>query len=147
MKIKRQLPQFKDSKTLIIVAGQQSAVLYCAYKGEIKEIDRIHIETPVYSDREGFFATRTKRQGVARSGAVYENKKDELNNRFAKELSNRILKLDKFEKFSQFYLCASRPTVNLILDKMSNPQKNKIAKKTFGNLIELHPFNILERLS
>jgi protein required for attachment to host cells len=147
MKIKRQLPQFKDKKTLIIVAGQQSAVLYNAHNGEIKEIDRIHIETPVYSDREGFFATRTRRQGTARSGAVYENKKDETQRRFAKELNSKVQNLEKTNRFDQFYMCAPRPTASLILDKISNPLKDKIVKKVYGNLIEFHPFNILERLN
>jgi hypothetical protein len=77
MNIPRTLPQFKDRRALIITTGKQKAKLYLAYKGTLTEAaSPISVPKPVYSDREGFFASRGG--GVARSGSVYENKDEAI---------------------------------------------------------------------
>ncbi len=54
MKIADRLPQFTETKTLIIVADHYRCTWYEAYQGTMNTLDNIELEKTTYSDREGF---------------------------------------------------------------------------------------------
>ena len=55
MKITKELPQFKNQPSLLVVSGWQSGKLLYAYNGEVKLIKEIEVSDHDYSDNEGFF--------------------------------------------------------------------------------------------
>ncbi|OGZ42169.1 MAG: hypothetical protein A3C80_02010 [Candidatus Ryanbacteria bacterium RIFCSPHIGHO2_02_FULL_45_43] len=143
MKIQRQLPQFENEKALFVVAGKQSGVLYYVSNGQIHELETVRVATPHYSDKEGFFATRT-RGGVMFSGAVREVKKQEIRKRFSKNLAKSVKRHASNKDF--VYLFVSRQMSEEILHALPVAARKRVKKIYFGNLAEFHPFDILRRV-
>ncbi|MEX2436689.1 MAG: hypothetical protein WD471_00820, partial [Candidatus Paceibacterota bacterium] len=99
MKLKRELPQFKNTPSLVIVTGWQVAKIFYANNGEIHQEKEIEIENPQYTEKEGSFESKGGGMaGVVRSSASAEKDKKYVRAEFLKEfnqyLNERIKKGD-----------------------------------------------------
>lgn len=147
MYIEKNLPQFQDQKTLLVVSGRQEALLYLAEGGEIWEEDKIYVEDPGYTDREGFFKSRSKTGGVMKAGSVY---KEKISYHLAKEFLNQLQEKVK----SIFYSRHPKKIYIFCPDYIKKEMLKKIPKsirqythivKT-GNYIDYHPFDLLRNI-
>lgn len=144
MTIKNSLPKFKK-KTLIIVASKQTAQFYLAYKDKINEIDYLKIETPVYSDREGFFE-RSGKGMLYGSGSVYESKDIETRNKFARALANSIKEKIEKQEIASIYLFSPEYMKNEINSHISPEIKKKLICELYGNYSKISPFKLLKMI-
>lgn len=146
MKIPKKYPQFENQETLIIICGRQKAKVLLAKDGLLEKLEDFGIETPQYSDREGFFKTRIKDVGVAKSGAVYEDKKEKVKKELLKELKKRLKKVS-FDK--------KTPVINLFSPDYLKNEAEEAVKQVFhkskpsyysGNFYSQSNFAVLEVL-
>lgn len=146
MKITEKLPQFNEHKSLIVVAGFQSCKFYLAYRGKIAEVRSLHIESPQYSDREGFFEKK-KGSDYYISGSVYESKKETyVRKKFLKNVAKNIK--EAVEKRDPEHIYVFVPArIAKELREYVHPYQQKLIQKTFrGNFVGTHPFNLLEKM-
>jgi len=146
MKIKRELPQFEDKKTLLLVTGKQEAVIYIAYKGVIEKIVEVKVETPKYSDREGFFA-RTGRGKNLGSGSAYEDAGIEIKKQFFNEISTKLKILAKNQKIRVLYLFTPVYMSKQLPAALPKSIANAIVAVYHGNFRSEHPFILLAKIS
>ncbi len=141
MKIKQELPQFKNKFAYILVSGKEHAIIYLANDGLIKKIDEIKIKKDKYSDREGHF----KRSGgnkVISSGAVYEDvDKEKRLKEFTEEISNKFKRFKKIDYIYCYYPAYMKNRLKKILNDYN-------VKQFFflGNYTDFHPFKLLEKI-
>jgi len=89
MKIPQELPQFDDQHMLLVVATRQTATLYAAHRGTLKQVAHVDVPNPTYSDNEGFFTQGGRGKGLG-SGSVRETKKVHIQNEFLKQFKPAI---------------------------------------------------------
>lgn len=145
MNIKKQLPQFTDTTALFIVLGTKEGVFYLAHNGAIETAGECSVETPKYSDNEGFFKMRAKR-GIVASGSVREIDKAEMEKSFAKACRKRVSEIEKSAQIGEVFLFVPSRIKNLIQETLPVKTQKKIVKIKTGNHHEKHPFEILEML-
>lgn len=146
MKISREFPQFRGEVVLLLVAGRQDATIYLATDGTIVVRDTIHIEKPVYSDREGHFETRGGGR-VYGSGSVYEPKDDVVAKEFLKELVPRIARILRENRISQVFLFVPSYVRTALRRVLPRDLKEKIQLMVSGNFGHSHPFDLLRRIT
>lgn len=145
LSIQAQLPQFPGPPALVVASGRQTAVIYLAHQGQIREIDRYQEETPVYSDREGSFKKSGQGRDLAQ-GSVYENKKDYIEDRYKQALSARLKKiLHKYDNAVIYFFCPKYISASIMASLPQNGVK-KIAFCIDGNYHQEHPFELLKML-
>lgn len=145
MKIQKQLPQFTDAPSLLIVLGGRDGVFYFAHDGKIEKVGSCSVQVPKYTDNEGFFRTRG-RGGMAVSGSVREFDKEDLQKKFAKECVSALKAIQKDHDFDDVYLYVPARTKNLVRESLPVRVQKKIVKTKTGNHHEKHPFELLEML-
>ncbi len=145
MKIKKELPQFKNEAALLVVAGRQSADFYLAFKGEISKIDTLSVKTPRYSDREGHFKTSGKGQ-VFSWGAVCEPQKEKVRDRFLRQMKDKFVALSKKSDFSRIYLFCPDYLTPLLEKEFSPSARKKVCFSFAGNYKKEHPFQLLKKI-
>ncbi len=144
MKISKELPQF-SKPSLIVVTGSHSVEIYYFYQGEIVKVDSFEMETPVYSDKEGFFS-RTGGGVRYGSGSVLELNKEEILKKFIRELKIRIEKAFKERQVEEIFFFQPLYLKKIISDELSPVIKNKISLVVEGNFIGHHPFNLIKMI-
>lgn len=144
MKISQKLPQFSQ-KTLLIVAGRQSGDLYFAHNGEIDKIDSVRVETPTYSDKEGFFM-RVGRGMTLGRWSVLEEPKEETLNKFLKELKEKIQNFMKEKEVEEIYLFSSDFVRKGLPRVLSSEINQKIVGVFNGNFLKQHPFELIKKI-
>lgn len=142
MKIRKELPQFTKENALLVATGEQSAKLYVAKNGVVEEIEPHTIFDPRYTDREGFFAE--KMDAEFSSGSVYEPKKLYIRTRFLHWLRYEINYFNRKNKFTSIYLFSPRFMAKEIYAVLPNEVCDMIRFNIRGNLVEEHPFTLLE---
>jgi len=145
MIIEKNLPQFNQEKAILIVAGDQTAKIFFAYKSELKELEQIVIPTQSYSDREGSFGRKIKGDAIG-PGAVYEKSKNEVQNKFTKQLAGLIDELYKKIKFDSVYLFSPDYMNKEIYSVFSKKISSLVKIKLKGNFVDRHPFILLRML-
>ena len=145
MKIKKELPQFENNPSLLIVLGRQSAEFYLAKNGLIDKKNEINIETPRYSDREGRFEMRGQGQTYS-SGAVYEDNKGEIRNRFLNKLKETTEQLNKETKIETVFIFSPDYNLKLAQDHLPQALQEKVRFTFDGNFKKTHPLKLLERI-
>ncbi len=140
MKLSKNLPQFEDEPTLIITAGWQDSKVYYAYQGEIVLNKKIKIPRRKYSDREGYFETRSNIPGVPpKAGAVYERKKQHVRSEFLNKLNEHVKSLVDDYKIKEIYVFSSPEGIKT-LKKEFPPRVSSLIKKIYkGNYIHHKP--------
>lgn len=144
MRILKNPLQFENKKVLIIAAGKQRARLYSVKDNEIREVDYIHIETPKYSDREGFFA-RSGRGMRMGSGAPYENKKQKVETDFIKELGEKLPK--HLAKFDEVYLFCPNYMHNMIEATFPKGKEGMLRDVFWMNIVDTNPLKFVDIIS
>ncbi len=144
MKISEKLPQF-TKKSLIVVAGGQSAEIYFAHQGVIDKIDSIELENQKYSDKEGFFARRGKGMNFG-SGSVLEENKQAFIHKFLKELRALIDKHFEEKDPENIYIFSPEHMKNDLFESLSKEMQSRIALSLNGNFTEFHPFDFLKKI-
>lgn len=143
MKIPNDLSQLKDKRALIITAGRQRARLYSIKNNEIREMDFIEIETPKYSDNEGFFSRsgKGKRYGA---GAPRENNKQKIEADFLKELEKKLS--GHLKKFDDLYLFCPNYMHKMIRATIPKDKKDMLKKVFFGNIVDTNPLKFVDKI-
>lgn len=151
MRIKQDLPQFKDTHVLLLVAGDQSGVLYHAYNGEIEKLEELKVPLPRYSDREGQFKTRL-RQGLGKlftlsgGGAPYEKKEQKAQTEFLNDLGKKVKSAVQEHKITMLYLFAPDYFKPQVTGALENEHAGLIAAEFSGTYIKEHPFTLLKKV-
>jgi hypothetical protein len=145
MKISKKFLQFEDSPALIIVAGWQNGKIYYAYQGEIVLNKKIEISQREYSDKEGYFETRSNVPGLSpKGGSVYEGNKQYIRKKFLDKLSKHVESLIRSYKIKDIYIFSSPEGIRT-LEKELSPEAEKLIKKVNkGNYTHLKPNELLE---
>ncbi|OGZ27695.1 MAG: hypothetical protein A2365_03560 [Candidatus Nealsonbacteria bacterium RIFOXYB1_FULL_40_15] len=145
MKISRDLTQFKNFKALFIVTGRQEADIYVAENGKIDKIEEIEIPNSKYSDKEGFFKTRTGGR-VIRSGSVLEFPKEKIMKDFLRELKTAMKDIRQRHKFDSVYLFSPEFFHNQVFEALPKDFQKKTKETVFGDYCHSHPFEILKKI-
>ena len=144
MQISKELPQF-SKRSLIVVAGSHSVEILRVHKGEIELIDSLKMESPKYSDKEGFFV-RSGRGKIFGSGSALKEGKQDFLAKFTKELATRVEKAFQEEASELIYLFSPEHMREMILGKISSEVKEKMALVINGNFVDDHPFDLLKMI-
>lgn len=136
MKITKNLPQFDRQRALIIVSGKSKVSFLFAHQGEIKEVGKLEVPENKYSDREGFFKTRTKTGGVIYSGSVLEDKKEEQRQKIKNKLGDKVKTLNSKYKITGLYLFAPDHLYNIMLSGIPVKMKKKMRGGGRGNYLK-----------
>lgn len=144
MKIRKELPQFRNERALLAATGQQEVKFYLAHGGIVEELELYLIPNPRYTDREGFFAER--RTTELGSGSVYEPKKLYIENRFLHWLKNEIKEVCERQEIDSVYLFAPDYISKRIFAAIPEDIHSKIKFKLSGNFTKSHPFELLSML-
>lgn len=149
MKIAQNLPQFKDTNAVLIVSGAQDAIFYAARNGTIAKKKRITVQTPTYSDNEGFFAARAAsgRKGALRSGAVREADKWKPREQFMKETAKYLSELQKTYQIEQIFLFAPAYITKELVAHLPKKMQGSIVQTFKGEYEHEHPFELLEKIA
>lgn len=142
MRISQKLPQFKDRRTLIIVAGKVEAKFIEAYNGEIRELTHCKSSKPDYSDNEGYFETRGRGFWLG-SGSVREVDDDDLINHFMVLFKKTINELSHGSVFDSIFILAPTRTLKPIQEVLPDQLARKISFTKEGNYTKEHFFDIL----
>jgi hypothetical protein len=144
MKIQKQLPQFEGVPTMLMALGGRAGVFYFAKDGAIEKIGECEIEYPHYSDKEGFFKSRSR--GAVVTGSVREIRKDLLEQQFADACGKTFRALDKSHKAKEIILYAPSRLKNRLTEALPKPAVTKIKRVISGDHHEKHPFELLKML-
>ncbi len=147
MRIEKNLPQFKNQRSLIVVSGRQEAILYLVENGKIWEKQKIQVEDPGYTDKEGFFKTSTKLEGTMKAGSIYKENisyhlTKEFLNKFQEEVKNILVK----SKEKGIYLFCPDYMKKEVLKKIPKNFKGMVYMTKLGNYTNSHPFDLLESI-
>lgn len=145
MTISEGLPRFDNERALLITTGKQVGKLYYATKGRVHEIDHLELETPKYSDREGFFA----RSGSGRAygaGAPYEPKDTETKRKFLRQFGVRIKEAVAKRKTDAIYLFTPNYAIKELKEELSGELRDKIRFSFMGNYVKFGPEDLLSKI-
>ncbi len=144
MQISQKLPQF-EKKSLIITAGRRAADIYFAFQGKIEKIDSIKVETPKYSDKEGFFVRMGKGRVWGR-GSVLEDQNEETDRKFLKELKEKTEEHTIKDEIENIYLFAASHVKKGLPEHLANNIRQRISFVIEGNYIKKHPFDLIKKI-
>ena len=145
MEIKNELPQFEDEKSLIIVAWWHKGKFYIANNKNIDLCDMYEMKKPEYTDINEWNYVKTS-GSYFRSWSVNESNKQNDQKIFLNALSEKTDSIFEKEKFKHLYLFAPKYMLNWIETALIKFQQN-IKMKIYWNLVNQHPFKILEKIT
>jgi hypothetical protein len=145
MIIPNELPQFIGETALLIVTGTRQAKIYRASNKVLEVIDEYKIPTPQYSDKEGYFQTRSK-NGVMAAGSVLEDVDDQAKKTFLSELSKHLKQAGKIFSSSVVYVFAPSHIKNMVLDKLPSSLRKNVQFIFNGNFYNTTPLAIVGKI-
>lgn len=145
MKISKNLPQFKQEKSLIVVSAGQSAVVYKAHKGFMDELFKTQFFTKPYSDKDGFFFRSGRGKRIS-SGSVYEPKQDVIHREFFKKLSSSLKDIIKKGYYGRVYLFIPHYLTSMMSKYIPYNLKNIPFDVIRGNFVNENPFKLLLKI-
>ncbi len=144
MKITQSLPQFEDTKALLLVSGTQFAEAYEASRGEIQKIVAFRAELPESDER----AHIKVRGGKGQTMGVWSTKQD------AKEVLQREFVAD-FKKqtktladagWDEVYLFAPAHAMKTLVESLPPKLRDVLAGEIAGNYTKAEPFALLKKI-
>ncbi|MFO7807266.1 MAG: hypothetical protein R6V40_02470 [Candidatus Moraniibacteriota bacterium] len=149
MQISQELPQFNVRNSLILISAKHGLEIYKAHQGHIEKLKEFRIENPRYSDREGFFMSRSKNVGTIRTGSVGEISDEDIKRDFFQKWKG-LIKENDFKEITKevddVYLFSPGNLITEFKDEMPSEVANKIAMEFQKNYLGAHPFKILEKI-
>jgi hypothetical protein len=145
MKITKELPQFKEEKSLLIVASRFETDFYLAYQGKINKIKDFKFTRPTYSDREGFFASKGSGK-IYGSGSVYEPKKERIRQEFKREFEKNIKEVLNDDEIDDLYIFCPSYIKNEIKRTLKEAVQRKAKSFFEGDFNNEHPFALLKKI-
>lgn len=141
MQIENRLPQFKNEKGLIIVAGEKAAKFYYASNGNIDELDLVKTPFVRYTDREGL---QKKGSGANQiTGSMYEQHSFYEHKNFLHALRNEVIFVHERNKFNSIYLFSPIQILEDVLRSVPKEFSSMVQLKIAGNFVDEHPFDLL----
>ncbi len=145
MKLPQALVRDASEHRLFIVTGKQIGILYDAHGDSVDEIKRVEVETPHYSDHEGLFGMPGRGTLVGRGG-VYENKDEEVINKFTHKLAAAIKEATERESFKELHLFTPNYMINALI-RVLPPVAQGILRESFnGNFTKLPTMVLVEKI-
>jgi hypothetical protein len=145
MIIPNQLPQFKGETALLVVSGAKQAKIYRASDSVLEVLDECKVETPKYSDKEGFFAS-TSRDGSTSAGSILNDVEKEAERSFMNELAVHLKSAGKVFSNSVVYVFAPSHVKNMVMRKIPAALKNNVRFVMSGNYAKMAPLTVLEKI-
>jgi hypothetical protein len=143
MLVPQTLPQFNNRKALVVVTGKQDARFYRISEGIFIEFDNFKIPRPHYSDKEGYFRSRSK--GITMSsGAVRELQDEIVIGDFVREFRRHIKAAGN--GFDEVYFFTPSTVKKALLDALPASLKGKIHAIFEGNHYKTSPLGLLSRI-
>lgn len=146
MDISIKLPRFENEKALILLAGEQTAKFYLANNSRVKELAFFRVHPADYPDREGY---RQQRGGLPSFGASsMDDRKDTWREQeFLTHLRDTVKVILDHEKPDTIYIFAPGNIIPKIRGFIPFLQRRKIRMMIPQNLVNTHPFRILEKIT
>ena len=145
MKISQELPQFPNTKTLIVVAATREAKSYLAHDGELKELGSFKMEDRTYSDKEGMMQKGMFGRTMG-TGFVLERKKQKLEDDFVRKLEEHLNEIKKNNEIDSLYLMCPGQIKNHVKETIPHPLDKKLKMTITGNYLNLHPLKLVEKI-
>lgn len=139
MQLKKELPQFTDSPSLIITTGWQVAKFFLALNGGIELEKTIEIENPKYSDKDGRTQRSVGTSGTVRTGTPEEDNKDYVRKEFLKLFKSYLVNRIKSNDLKSIYIFTPSQGLNELKEGMSNDLKDLIKGFYIGNYAHKSP--------
>lgn len=147
MHIPEHLPQFESHRALLVVASKQTAQLYRAHDREIAAAASCTVDTPHFSDNEGFstYGGRKNKPG-SMSGFVREIRDEQIIAPFIKQLCETLDRMISTARVDEIYLFVPQQMRRQIKHALTHPVSAKIKKIIAGNFVKFSPIELLEKL-
>lgn len=148
MRITNDLPQFSAYPVLLLVSSSHDTHVYFAHQGVIQRISSLHVTKPAYSDKEGFFAERSRTGGVIRSGNVLRDTKKDVMVEFKRVAHEHIIPvLDQYQGSSVYlFTVPEREALFKKIFSQLAPRQVHVRAIFHGNFIHTHPFELLAKI-
>lgn len=144
MKISHKFRRFEDENVLVIVSGTEEAKIYQASDGEFRKLCSIRSPNIHYSDKEGFFAVRTKGIYLG-GGAVRDNVEKKEKEEFLNMLEAECKKFSN-QGFDYIALLAPEQAIPKIIRRLDF-FKNKIKIAGKGVYLDYSPEKLLDLIT
>lgn len=136
MRLSQNLPQFKDTPTLIVVCAWQSGKVFYALNGEISVLRKIVVPYHKYSDKEGRFATRAPGGEIIKEGSVLEKSKSHIRKEFLREFISYLDNLVKDYGIKEVYLFSPERGMPSLGKYLPPRLKRLVRGLHFGNYMQ-----------
>ena len=146
MRIPSQLPRFPGKEVFLVAVGKQEGVVYRCFEDTIVREAHIQVPTPRYSDREGFFATRSGGR-TYRSGSVYESKGGIATRDFIRTLLTELEVITQGRDIAHIYVFAPAFARRWVLAAIPSPVRSRTRVIVSGIYYRKHPFDLLAVLA
>jgi hypothetical protein len=143
MQIPRELPQFDDHKTLIVVSGAQEGILHVAHNGVVEEYARARAPEHDYSDNEGHFKTRGGGETLYSTQIRNENEAQIKEREYFTELKGHIDRAIKEEQIERIYFYIPSHVKHYVTKKFGTIVPEIIAE---GNYVHQHLTELLKKV-
>lgn len=144
MIVPQKLSHLKDQTLLLLVSGKQSIDVYRLADNTLELIHSLEAEVTSYSDNEGHFKVRSQGK-VMRSGAVKENRKEELLSKFIAEIKKEMKGIKPSGYDGVYLFCPSR-LKNSIVDAFPALLVKRITAVIEGNYHLKDPVVFLSKI-
>jgi hypothetical protein len=141
MKIKEEIKNLNLKKSLLVVMGTHHGIIYKLDSDEVNQVGEHRVDTPEYSDNEGMSHHGGSEGSMV--GHVLEPKKEEAQEDFSKEFSEKINDICEKESIDSIYLFAPLESKSLIDSDWSNKMKDFIQDQFNGNFVSENPTELL----
>ena len=143
IQIPKELPQFEDEKTLIIVCGGLEARAFMGNSGVLSEIFHVRAPEIHYSDKETRFTTNTGGRDLGMGGIVEPVEEKEETNFFI-ELKNSMKEAVEGHLPEKIYVLAPEYAVSKTIKSLPVSLQINAVIAARGNYLDKHPTEILK---
>ncbi len=140
MEINQDLPQFEESKSLLIVSGESKAKYYIAYDGHIELLDEFAVADPSLQLRDDYL----KDSKTWKSWAMPEEYKQYSQHKLLKRISEETREIVQKHKIKETYLFCIEFMKNEVKDNLAPEVKETVKFEFSGDMQYHHPFDLLK---
>lgn len=146
IRIARNLPQFQDENTLLIVTGDKAMEIYRAQDGIIENVLSYRIADLKRRDRSGNYAKRASGRPLA-SSSVNEPNDQEWRDRFLRQLNSIVQEVIERGQVTAVYLFSPKHMIKDVTEVLPKLARDAVRGLVYGNFTKFHPFTFLKRIA